>query len=343
MSAVSSPPALRSFLWGRILTCLLTIFIAATLIWLVPRFSSVDPAEAMLGRMAASAGFVDNADQVLAQLRNQYGLDQPLWWQYLSYLYNLVVFNFGLSIANFPTPVAELVGAAMPWTVGLMSASIVISFLIGNAAGAFLAWERTTATTKAAIAATMIFTSLPPILSGLLLMWLFAIQLQWLPLSGSYGLDVTPGLNWEFVLSVIEHGILPVLSIVIVSFGFWALGMRGLITTVQGEDYVRLAKAKGLRPHYILYRYMVRNAILPQVTAFALKVGSLVSGQILVETVFSYNGMGKLLYDAILDKDYPVIQGTSYIVILMTALSVLAVDLIYPWIDPRVRITGGRR
>ena len=121
------------------------------------------------------------------------------------------------------------------------------------------------------------------------------------------------------------------------TFGFWALGMRGLMITVQGEDYVKLAKAKGLRPRYILYRYMIRNAILPQITAFALKIGLLVAGQILVERIFAYNGMGKLIYDAILDQDFPVIQGVSYIIILMTALSVFIVDMLYPFIDPRIR------
>jgi peptide/nickel transport system permease protein len=129
---------------------------------------------------------------------------------------------------------------------------------------------------------------------------------------------------------VVYHGTLPALSIVIVTFGFWTLGMRGLMITVQGEDYVNLAKAKGLRPRYVLYQYMVRNAILPQVTAFALKIGLLVSGQILVERIFSYNGMGKLIYDAILNQDFAVIQGASYIIILMTALSVFIVDLHIP-------------
>lgn len=333
-------PVSGAYLANRLATFFLTVVIAATLIWLIPRLSPVDPAEAMLGRMASGAGFVENADQILSDLRDRYGLNEPLWQQYFSYLKNLAVFDFGLSVTNFPTPVSQLIAGALPWTVGLMIISIVFSFVIGNLAGALLAWEKTPKLWKVAIPAAMIFTSIPPILSGLLLMWLFSTQLQWFPLSGSYGLNVTPGLNWEFIFSVIEHGTLPALSIVIVTFGFWALGMRGLMTTVQEEDYVRLAKAKGLKPRYILYRYMVRNAILPQVTAFALRIGLLVSGQILVESIFSYNGMGKLLYDAILDQDFAVIQGVSYIVILMTAFSVLIVEILYPFIDPRIRLDG---
>jgi len=331
-----------SYIFNRLLTFFLTVVIAATVIWIIPRLSPVDPAEAMLGRMASGAGFVENADQILIDLRQRFGLDEPLWKQYLVYLKNLLVFDFGVSVANFPTPVSQMLAAALPWTLGLMIFSVIIAFIIGNAAGAFMAWQETPRIWKVAIPAAMIFTSIPPILSGLLLMWLFSAQLGWFPLTGSYGLFVTPGWNWEFIFSVIEHGTLPALSIVIVTFGFWALGMRGLMTTVQGEDYVQLAKAKGLRPRYILYRYMIRNAILPQVTAFALKIGLLVTGQILVERIFSYNGMGKLIYDAILNQDFAVIQGASYIVILMTAASVLIVDLLYPLIDPRIRHGTGR-
>ncbi len=342
MSASSPPTIPVRYLANRFLTFLLTVLIAATVIWVIPRLSPVDPAEAMLGRMASGAGFVENADQILADLRARFGLDEPLWKQYVVYIRNLLVFDFGVSVANFPTPVSQMLAAAMPWTLGLMIFSVIIAFIIGNAAGAFMAWQETPRAWKVVIPAAMIFTSIPPILSGLLLMWLFSAQLEWFPLTGSYGIFVTPGWNWEFILSVIEHGTLPALSIVVVTFGFWALGMRGLMTTVQGEDYVQLAKAKGLRPRYILYRYMVRNAILPQVTAFALKVGLLVTGQILVERIFSYNSMGKLIYDAILNQDFAVIQGASYIVILMTAASVLIVDLVYPFIDPRIRHGGGR-
>ena len=326
-----------NYLWNRLITLFLTIWIAATLIWIIPRLSPVDPADIMLGRMAAGAGAVEGAEEILAQLQQSFGLNDPLWLQYLKYLRNIIFFDFGLSTASFPTEVSTLIAQALPWTLGLMILSLIITFFIGNALGAFMVWERTPKVWKVAIPAAMVFTSIPPILSGLLLMWVFAAQLQWLPLTGSYGLFVEPGWTWAFASSVITHGILPALSIVIVTFGFWALGMRGLMITVQGEDYVKLAEAKGLKPRYILYKYMIRNAILPQITAFALKIGLLVAGQVLVERIFAYNGMGKLLYDAILDQDFPVIQGVSYVIILMTALAVFLVDLIYPFIDPRIR------
>lgn len=325
-----------SYLINRLVTLFLTVLIAATLIWLIPRFSPVDPADIMLSRMAAGGGAVENSEEILAQLQERFGLNDPLYVQYFRYISATFTFDLGISTASFPTPVSVLIAQALPWTLGLMLLSIVITFIIGNALGAFMVWEKTPRVWKVVIPTFMIFTSIPPILSGLLLMYIFSITLRWLPLTGAYGLTVEPGWTWDFIQSVIVHGTLPALSIVIVTFGFWTLGMRGLMISVQGEDYVNLAKAKGLRPRYILYKYMVRNAILPQITAFALKIGLLVSGQILVERLFSYNGMGKLLYDAILDQDFPVIQGVSFIIILMTALSVFLVDLLYPFIDPRI-------
>lgn len=294
----------------------------------------------MLGRMAAGAGAVENADEILAQLRANFGLDDPLIVQYFKYLGNIVTFDFGLSTASFPTEVSVLITRALPWTLGLMLLSLLITFFVGNLLGALMVWSHSPRLVRVAIPAAMVFTSIPPILSGLLLMWIFAAKLRWFPLTGAYGLTVEPSWSWEFAQSVVWHGTLPALAIVIVTFGFWALGMRGLMITVQGEDYVTLAKAKGLRPRYILYRYMIRNAILPQITAFALKIGLLIAGQVLVERIFAYNGMGKLLYDAILDQDFPVIQGVSFVIILITALSVFLVDLIYPFIDPRIRHEG---
>ena len=327
----------RAYLVNRLVTLFLTVWIAATLIWIIPRFSPVDPADIMLSRMAAAGGTVANSEEILATLRERFGLNDPLIVQYLKYLKNIALFDFGLSTATFPTEVSSLIARALPWTLGLMLISITITFFIGNLLGALMVWERSPKLLRVAIPTAMVLTSIPPILSALLLMWIFSAKLRWFPLTGAYGLTVEPGWSWSFIQSVLHHGFLPALSIIVVTFGFWALGMRGLMITVQGEDYTTLAKAKGLRPRYILYKYMIRNAILPQVTAFALKIGLLIAGQVLVERIFAYNGMGKLLYDAILDQDFPVIQGVSYVIILMTALSVFFVDLIYPLIDPRIR------
>ena len=193
---------------------------------------------------------------------------------------------------------------------------------------------------KGLITCSMMFTSLPAILAALILVYLFAFNLDLFPLVGSYERGMDVALTWEFISSVIHHSVLPALSVVLVSFGYFAIGMRGMMVTTEGEDYMIFGQAKGLKPFYLLIRYQVRNAILPQMTALALSLGSIVSGQVLVEAVFSYRGLGTVILSAILNIDYTVIQGTSFILILVTAIAVLIIDLLYPLIDPRISLDG---
>lgn len=324
------------YLLRRLAIFFLTIWVAATVIWIIPRFAPGDPIEAIVGDMASAGANVEGADEIIEAYRERFGLDDPPLIQYVKYLGSLLTFDLGFSISSFPTPVSAIIARALPWTVGLLLLAMVITFLLGNFLGAIMVWAKTPQLFKYLIPFGMLFTSIPTILSALFLLYIFAFTFNWFPSQNAYELGVTPGFNLEFMWSVIVHGTLPALSIILVSFGYWALGMRGMMITVQGEDYVQLARAKGLKPFYILYRYMVRNAILPQVTAFAITLGTLVSGQVLVERVFNYQGMGFIIYTAILARDFPVIQGASFIIILMTATAVLIVDLIYPFIDPRV-------
>lgn len=331
----------RAYLIRRFGIFFLTIWVAATVIWLIPRLAPGDPITAMIDRMTRTAGYVENADIIIEGWKERFGLNDPLPVQYLRYMGNLVSFDFGYSLAYFPTTVGQLIAQALPWTVGLLMVAVAITFFLGNFLGAIMVWQETPQLIKFIIPFGMIFTSIPSILAALFLLYIFAFLLNWFPMLGPYELGLRPGLNLEFIGSVIKHGTLPALSIILVSFGYWALGMRGMMITVEGEDYMQLARAKGLRPFYVLYRYMVRNAILPQVTAFAITIGTLVSGQILVEYIFAYRGMGTLIYNAIVNQDFAVIQGTSYLLIVMTALAVLIIDLIYPLIDPRISY-GGR-
>ena len=172
------------------------------------------------------------------------------------------------------------------------------------------------------------------------MVYVFGFLIDIFPLTGAYGRGMTPGLNLEFIGSVVYHGFLPAMSIVLVTFGYWALGMRGMMVTIEGEDYMILAQAKGLKPFYVLYKYMIRNAILPQMTALAVSIGTLVGGSVLVEVIFAYNGMGTLIFTAIRNQDYAVIQGTSFILILTSAIAVLIIDLSYPLLDPRISLEG---
>ena len=329
-----------NYLVRRLLVFFLTLWVAASLIFIIPRLAPGDPISAMVAQMSQQAGFVENANLIIEGWKERFGLNDPVYVQYVRYLGNLLRLDLGMAMARFPSPVSQLVGRALPWTIGLVGLSTVIFFVVGNLFGALLAWRKTPSLLKVLIPMSMTFTSIPPLLAGLLLMYIFAFKLGLFPLQGNYARGLTMSLTPEFIGSVIYHGFLPALSIVLVTFGYWALGMRGMMVTIEGEDYMILAQAKGLKPFYVLYRYMIRNAILPQMTALAVSVGTLVGGSVLVEVIFNYNGMGTLIYTAIREQDFNLIQGTSFILIVTSALAVLIIDLSYPLIDPRISLEG---
>ena len=324
------------YLFRRLGMFLLTIWLGATIIFIVPRLAPGDPIAAMVSRMTAQMGRVENSDQLIQAWRTRFGLDAPLHIQYLRYLRNAVTFNLGYSLASFPSEVEDLAKNAMPWTIGLLAMSTVISFVAGNTIGALLAWRGTPRFVRNILPLSLTFTSIPFFMLAILLIYVFAFGLHWFPVSGAYGRGLQVGLNWPFIRSVIYHGTLPTFSIVIASMGFWALGMRGMMITTQGEDYLILARAKGLAPGRVFWRYAVRNAILPQVTALALAMGGLVGGSTLVEYLFAYPGMGYLLYLGIVNSDYSLIQGIVFILIVATAVAALIIDLLYPFLDPRI-------
>ena len=329
-----------NYLLRRLLVFFLTVWVAATLIFIIPRLAPGDPIGAMIARMSRQEGFVENADLIIEAWRKRFGLDDPLHVQYLRYLGNTVRLDLGYSLANFPSKVSDLVARRLPWTIGLVGISTVIFFTVGNLCGALLAWYKTPKLLKVMIPVSMTFTSVPPALFSLLLVYIFGFLLPIFPQANAYGRGMIPEFSLEFFGSVLHHGFLPAMSIVLVTFGFWALGMRGMMVTIEGEDYMILAQAKGLKPFYVLYRYMIRNAILPQMTALAVSIGTLINGSVLVEIMFTYNGMGSLIYDGIANQDFGLIQGTSFILIVTSALAVLIIDLTYPLIDPRISLEG---
>lgn len=331
----------RGYLLKRLAMFALTIWLGLTLMFIIPRMAPGDPISSMVSRLMSQAGRVENSEQIIQAWRARFGLDAPLYMQYLRYLRNSFRFDLGYSMAYFPTKVEDMVFRGMPWTIGLLSLATLISFVVGNSIGALLGWRGTPRSLKIALPFTLCFTSIPPFMLGILLTYLFAFGLRWFPFAGAYGRGITPDLTWEFVSSVLQHGFLPALAIVLVSMGFWALGMRAMMITTDGEDYMILARAKGLRPRRIFWMYGVRNAVLPQITALALSIGSLAGGSIIVEYIFTYPGMGYLLYQGIVNNDYSLIQGIVFILICGVATAVLIVDLLYPFIDPRISYERG--
>jgi peptide/nickel transport system permease protein len=314
----------------------LTVWLGATVMFIIPRLAPGDPVQAMVGRMLTEGTNVENAQEMVDAYRERFGLNDPIYVQYVKYLYNSATFNTGYSLAFFPTQVDDMIRRSLPWTLGLLSFALLISFVIGNAIGALLAWRRTPRWLNTLLPFTLIFTSIPAYMVGIMLLFFFAFSLNWFPFSGNYARGLTPGWNLEFIGSVIKHAFLPALAIVMVSMGRWALGMRGMMITTDGEDYMILADAKGLRSGRIFWRYGIRNAILPQVTAFAVALGALAGGSVLVEIIFTYPGVGHLLYQGILNSDFTLIQGIVFYVIVGVSIAVLILDLTYPLIDPRI-------
>jgi peptide/nickel transport system permease protein len=316
----------------------LTVWLGATVIFIIPRLAPGDPVAAMVAQMSSQSGRVENSAEMIEAWRARFGLDDPMHVQYLRYMWNSLRFDLGYSLRFFPTTVAELIQRNMPWTIRLLVIASFVSVLGGNAIGALMGWRRTPKVVRNLLPLALTFSSVPPFMMALGLIYVFAFGLDWFPVSQGIGrgLGTEWQWTWEYVKSAIHHAVLPVLAIFVTGMGGWALGMRGMMITTDGEDYMILAQAKGLRPARVFWRYGVRNAILPQFTAVALSMGYIVSGQILVEFMFAYPGMGTLLNVGIMNGDYTLIQGVAFMLIITTALAVLIVDLVYPLLDPRI-------
>src|SRR5262245_54671014 len=237
----------KEYLIKRIGMFLLTVWLGATLIYIIPRLAPGDPIGAMISRMSAQGARIENSDQIIAAWRVRFGMDKPWYEQYLRYLGNLLRFDLGYSLAYFPTEVKDMAARSMPWSIGLLGLATLISFILGNAIGALLAGRRTPGLVKRLLLIALTFTSMPPFMLGILLVYLFAFGLRWFPFAGAYGRGINPAATWQFITSVVHHGTLPALAIVITTMGLWALGMRGMMVTTSGEDYMILAEAKGLR------------------------------------------------------------------------------------------------
>jgi peptide/nickel transport system permease protein len=335
--AIVVPTYLQLFV-RRALTVIAVIWAAATINFFIPQIAPKNPIAEKLTQLAGTSG-VDPSkiEEMAGAFSARFGLDRPLWQQYLGYLGDMASFDFGRSITQYPARVSDLISAALPWTIGLMLTTTLIAFALGTLLGAAAAWNRNSRLLQSVSALMMVFSAIPFYLIGLVLIYFLAANTGWFPLSGGYGIVSIPEWSWDFALEVLYHSLLPALSIIIASIGTWAIGMRGMMVTVQGEDYMTFAEAKGLKPGRLFFRYGMRTAILPQVTALALYFGQIVTGAVLVEIVFTYPGLGTLLLDSIKLFDYPTIYGIVFILTMTVALSMLAVDLIYPWLDPRVR------
>jgi peptide/nickel transport system permease protein len=320
----------------RIAMFFLVVFVAASFNFLIPRLAPGNPIGAINSRMSQASAGIENGQAMFEAYRQRFGLDEPIYVQYVKYLWNSARLDFGNSLSAYPAEVWEIIRPAVGWSIGLIGVSVLVTFALGVTVGALLAWKGTPRLVKAVIPVVMIGGVLPYYLLGMLLLYVFAFTTRLLPMSGAYQSGIPPELSLQFLGSVARHAVLPALSVILTSVGGWALTMRGLMVNTIGEDYMLLADAKGLPKSRILWWYSVRNAIPPQVAHLGIALGYVVSGAILVEIVFSYPGLGYQLYQSIINSDYTVIQGITLMLAISVGLAVLIIDLIYPRLDPRV-------
>jgi peptide/nickel transport system permease protein len=308
----------------------------------LPRLGGQDPMRAHLLEQAMLGGYVQaGLEEMVVEYNVKFGLDKPLWQQYLNYLGDVMRLDFNYSVSNYPRTVASMLADALPWTIGLLLTTTLLAFAIGTLFGAILGWPGAPHWLRFALPPLMALNAIPFFLLGLILIYLVTTRFPFFPLFGGYSPGTLLSASLDSILDVLRHAILPATSIVLVAIGGWALGMRAMMVTMQGEDYTIFADAKGLRPFTIFLRYSVRNALLPQATALALVLGHIASGAVLVEVIFGYPGIGTVLYNAIRQSDYFLIQGIVFGVIVSLGFATFILDLIYPLLDPRITYRRG--
>jgi peptide/nickel transport system permease protein len=320
------------YLTRKALIYAVTFWVAVTIDWAIPRLMPGDPIERLLARMQAQPAA---AEALSGYYTDAFGFDVPLWQQYLNFWAALFQGDLGRSVANFPTPVSELIMGALPYTLALLVPAIVLSFWAGNKVGALAA--RRKALDNSVLPLGYILTATPQMWLGIVLAWVFASTWAILPVSGAYSLDLQPAWSVEFARSFLEHWILPFSALFLVAFGGWAIGMRNMIIYELESDYSTYLAALGA-PRKLVRRYAYRNALLPQITGLALALGAVVAGAIVVEIVFSYPGLGTLTLGAIQNRDYFLIQGIFLFLIVGVLIANFVIDIAYVLIDPRTRV-----
>jgi peptide/nickel transport system permease protein len=322
------------FIARRLSFYLIAFWIAITLNFALPRLMPGDPASTLF---ASYAGRM--TPEQLKGLRNALGFtNQSIVQQYFTYLWNLAHGQLGLSYSHYPSPVTEVIRSDIGWTLLLVGVAVTISFVFGTLLGTLAAWKRGSLFDSVLPPVLLFAWSFPPFFLGLLLLYFLGLEAGWFPISHAYAIDQRISLTPSFVGSVAYHSILPAFVLVITTIGGWCLGMRNNMVATLSEDYITMAEAKGLKGRRVMIMYAARNAILPQFTALAITIGFVVSGQVLVETIFSYPGVGFDLVSAATNQDYPLLQALLLFIVAAVLTANFLIDILYSRLDPRARV-----
>jgi len=314
-----------------------TLWAALTLNFFLPRLMPGNPAISMIARFRGAI-----TPAALKVLEAQFGVStkQNLVSQYVTYLGNMARGNFGTSMSQYPASVSQIVSGAIWWTLGLVGLTTILAFILGTGIGILGAWRRG-GTLDSVMPPVFVITSVIPYFwLGLVLILVFGVQLHWLPYFFSHDYTLAASFSWTYISNVLQHAILPAVTLLITTIGGWILTMRNTMITTLAEDYVRMARAKGLSSRRIMFDYAARNAILPNLTGFAMSLGFVLGGAILIEDVFNCQGVGYWLLDAVNNEDYPLMQALFLLITVAVLLAILASDIATAILDPRTRHAG---
>ncbi len=310
-----------------------------TLAFIIAHLSPVDPVEQSLSLMTGFSASDPRAIEILRQsLSELYGVKGGLIDHYIIFWRRVITGDFGPSLSAFPTPVMTIILRAMPWTFGLLMLSTIFAWIVGNILGALAGYFRNNRFLKVLGIGVMALQPLPTYIVGLALVIFLGYLWPILPISGGAQVNLPPALGWTYIRSVLVHGTLPALTLVLVGLGGWFISMRSLVSNIVTDDHVIYAELAGVRPGIIFSQYVARNAMLPQVTGLALNLGHVFSGAVIVEFIFGYPGMGQLLIAGIYAGDYSLVLGVTTIAIISVATAMFLIDILYPLIDPRVKL-----
>jgi peptide/nickel transport system permease protein len=327
------------FVAKRFVQLLAVVIAGISITFVITHLSPVNPVESVLNRMTArSQSSPEGIAAMRAALTEMYGVDRPIIEQFISFWQRLLVGDFGPSLLAWPTPAMELIARALPWTLGLLITATLITWLVGNILGGLAGYYQDRLSLKAFGVVAMGIQPIPYYIVAFILLIIFGFFWPILPISGGFAMNVRPGWTTQFAGSILLHAILPAASLVIVGIGTWFLGMRALVSNIVTEDYVVYAELAGVDRRRVVGSYVIRNALVPQLTALAMALGGVFSGTVITENVFNYPGLGSLLVDAVNAGDYTLVLAVGSVSIAAVAGAIFIIDLVHPFVDPRVRV-----
>ena len=325
----------RKYFLTKLAWFIVTFVCAFLLNFILPRLMPGDPVAAIVARLAQGMSSSTGMKEVYQHYVDLFGTNKPMLEQFFIYVNNVLHGNFGISFSQYPRPVADILKSSLWWTICLQFPAIIVGWLIGNTLGALAAYLKG-GFDKILMPVSIFVSNLPAFGMAVILLVIFGVNLKWFPTSGGYGFDLIPSFTWSFMWSVIVHYQLPFWSIVLIAIGGQAIGMRSMSIYELNADYVKYSRFMGIKDRKIV-GYVFRNAMLPQITGLALSIGTMVSGALVAEVIFSYPGLGFTILNAIVGQDYPLISAVTLIITLMVLGAMFLIELIYGFIDPRIK------